>query len=162
VIIRPAELSDLAAITEIRNFSILNSNALFETAIERPEDRVQWFSGYAEVGKYRILIAEENGRVLGYASSNRYRVGEPFSNTVEFSIFVAQDCGGNGVGSMLYRELIAIARAEKFTVSSPASHCQTRPQLRCTKSSDLRKWASSVNTPQRTTLSQLSLASKTT
>jgi phosphinothricin acetyltransferase len=111
--IRPGRISDLHGITEIRNHYILNSNALFETELERVEDRTSWFQRYSENGPHRILVAELDKRIVGYASSSKYRDGSYFSKTVELSVFVHSNTTSKGAGSKLYSALFEILQHER-------------------------------------------------
>ncbi len=110
--IRPARTDDLSAIIEIRNFHIQNTNSLFETEMETIQGRTEWFMRYSLTGPHRILVAEEKGQILGYASSSKYREGVAFSKTVEFSIFVAENSKSKGIGSSLYEALFEIQKLE--------------------------------------------------
>ena len=55
--------------------------------------------------KYPYLVAEEAGRILGYAYAGVFRTRAAYQHSVEVSIYVDQTEGGNGVGRKLYQEL---------------------------------------------------------
>jgi phosphinothricin acetyltransferase len=61
-----------------------------------------------------VIVAEEEGRVLGWGSLSRYhgRVGYRF--TVENSVYVHHELRARGVGRALLDELIVRARAGGF------------------------------------------------
>jgi phosphinothricin acetyltransferase len=52
-------------------------------------------------------VAEERGRVLGFASSSRYRAREAYVTSIETSVDVADGWTGRGIGSSLYEFLFA-------------------------------------------------------
>ncbi len=52
------------------------------------------------------LVAEAGGDMLGYAYATRWRVRPAYRHAVESSIYMRQATVGQGVGKLLYRELI--------------------------------------------------------
>ena len=112
MIIRHAETSDLPSLVDIRNYYILNSYALFDNRPETVQERLPWFEKYQKQGSHRLLVAVDNGKVLGCAYSSKYRDGEYFSKTVETSIYVAPAMNAKGIGSKLYQELFDIVSRE--------------------------------------------------
>jgi len=53
------------------------------------------------------LVAEaEDGELFGYAYASRWRVRPAYRHAVESSIYMRQATVGQGVGKLLYRELI--------------------------------------------------------
>jgi phosphinothricin acetyltransferase len=103
--IGPATDDDLPQIVEILNYTILNSIATFASRPTSVAERRDWFEQFSSTGPYRLLVARRGNRVLGYASSQRYRDHEAFRETVEVSIALDVSCRGQGVGSLLYRAL---------------------------------------------------------
>jgi len=104
-IIRPSETRDLPELTEIYRHAVLNGTASFE--IEPPDE--------AEMARRRValldagfpyLVAEEDGRIFGYAYAGPYRPRPAYRYTVEDSIYVAPDLQGRGVGRALLSALI--------------------------------------------------------
>ncbi|MGZ9032663.1 MAG: N-acetyltransferase family protein, partial [Burkholderiaceae bacterium] len=55
---------------------------------------------------FPYLVAVEGARVLGYAYANHFRTRAAYRNTVEDSIYVADDVAGRGVGKALLSALI--------------------------------------------------------
>jgi L-amino acid N-acyltransferase YncA len=53
------------------------------------------------------LVAEADGRVLGYAYANFFRMRPAYRFTVENSIYIAHDARGRGIGRALLGELVA-------------------------------------------------------
>lgn len=53
------------------------------------------------------LVAEADGRVLGYAYANFFRTRPAYRFTVEDSVYVAEDARGGGVGRTLLVALMA-------------------------------------------------------
>lgn len=108
--IRLAADADLPAIMEIYNEQVLHGTATFDTEpIDTPEKRRAWFAKHPpEI--YPVVVAEEDGRVVGWASLSRWSERCAYNRTAEVSEYVHKDHRGRGVGSELLRELIARAR----------------------------------------------------
>src|SRR5271154_6961234 len=71
--VRIAERGDLARITEIYNYYILNTPVTFDIEAYTVERRGAWFAQFCPTGRHRLFVAEENAIVLGYAGTTRFR-----------------------------------------------------------------------------------------
>jgi phosphinothricin acetyltransferase len=111
---RYGKYDDLAALTDIYNEAIINSHATFLTQPVRPAERIAWLDGFRDKGPYRLLLATEAGKVLGYTCSFAYRGLPAFSETIETSVYVASSAKGNGVGKLLYDSLFDLLKSEKI------------------------------------------------
>jgi phosphinothricin acetyltransferase len=111
--IRVAERSDLPRLTEIYNFYVTNTPVTFDIEPYTVERRATWFAQFGATGRYRLLVAEEAGIVLGYAGTTRFRPKAAYDTTVETTIYCAQGAEGKGIGSRLYAALFeAIAEED--------------------------------------------------
>ena len=70
---RTAERGDLARITEIYNYYVLNTPVTFDVEAYTLERREAWFAQFGVAGRHRLLVAEENGVVMGYAGTTPFR-----------------------------------------------------------------------------------------
>jgi phosphinothricin acetyltransferase len=111
-LIRPAVRADLARLTEIYNHYVLTSPVTFDLEPLTVEQRVSWFLEHGDTGRYRLLVADEEGRVVGYATTSRFRDRAAYDTTVEASIYCAPEAVGRGLGSALYRALFAAIAGE--------------------------------------------------
>lgn len=57
--------------------------------------------------KLPYLVAELDGRVIGYSYATSYRPRPAYINTIENSVYVADGLAGRGIGRALLSELIA-------------------------------------------------------
>lgn len=112
VMIRPVQIDDAAAIAEIYNQGIEARIATYETVLRTPAD-IEENIRNAE-GRYPYLVAEIDGRVLGWASVSSYRPRECYRGIGEFSIYVHEDARGKGVGKVLLPALIEAAEKAGF------------------------------------------------
>jgi phosphinothricin acetyltransferase len=126
--VRPATVEDLPRLTEIYNHYVLNSPVTFDLEPYTVERRMQWFSQFGVTGRHRLLLVEEDGLVLGYAGTTRFRPKAAYDTTVETTIYCSADNTRKGLGSMLYPALFeAIAKEDihrivaGFTLPNPAS-----------------------------------------
>jgi len=126
--IRPARLDDLPALTALYNHYIINTPITFDLEPYDPQGRRSWFDEHAETGRYRLLVADEHGQVLGYATSSRWRAKAAYERTIETSVYCRHDATGRGLGSQLYTALFAAIVTENvhtivagMTLPNPAS-----------------------------------------
>ena len=109
---RSAELRDAVAIAEIYNQGIDERVATFETE-HRTADSVLGLLG-ARAGRYPAVAVEDERRVLGFAWSSEYRPREAYAGVAEFSVYVARDARGRGVGRLSLEALIREAERRGF------------------------------------------------
>ena len=112
MLIRTAERGDLARITEIYNYYVLNTPVTFDVEAYTVERREAWFAQFSAAGRYRLLVADENGVVIGYAGTTRFRPKAAYETTVETTIYCAPDAVGKGIGTRLYAALFEALRSE--------------------------------------------------
>jgi phosphinothricin acetyltransferase len=110
--IRPAADADLPALTEIYNHYVVHTPITFDVNPVTPDERRPWFREHAATGRHRLLVAEEHGLVLGYASTSRFRPKAAYDTTVESSVYCRADAVGRGIGTLLYRELFQAIAGE--------------------------------------------------
>ncbi|WP_170607069.1 GNAT family N-acetyltransferase [Ruegeria arenilitoris] len=99
--IRHAQPADSASITQITNTSIRDSLATFTTEVRQPESiaaDIEARSGY-------FLVAEEEGKVLGFATYGPFRSGPGYAHTREHSIQLTPEARGRGIGRALMTTL---------------------------------------------------------
>jgi L-amino acid N-acyltransferase YncA len=108
--IRDARPQDVPAIFEIYNEQVLHGTATFDTQPKTEADRDKWFEAH-DRERYVILVAEEAGRVVGWARLYPWSDRCAYARSAENSVYVHTDARGRGVGSVLLAELIGRARA---------------------------------------------------
>jgi L-amino acid N-acyltransferase YncA len=110
VILRPSTDADLPAITAIYAHAVDHGTGTFE--LEAP-DAAEMARRRADVLSKGLpwLVAEQAGRVLGYAYANHFRPRRAYRFCLEDSIYLAEDARGRGVGRLLLAELMARCEA---------------------------------------------------
>ena len=115
VTLRPAAGADLPAILDIVNKVILTSTANYNYDPETPEERARWMADKAAAGM-PIVVAEYEGRCIGFGTYGRFRDKIGYQYTVEHFVYVAEGFRKQGVGKLLLSELIRLARAQGIHV----------------------------------------------
>ena len=106
IVIRPSDDGDVAAIAAIYRHHVLHGVASFEDVPPEPD----------EIGRRRhdildhglpYLVAERQGRVVGYCYAGLYRTRSAYRFTLEDSIYIDAAEIRRGIGRALLGELIA-------------------------------------------------------
>ncbi len=101
--IRNAELADAAAIAEIYRPYVENTAVSFE--YEAP-DAAEMERRITEITKkYPYIVAVQNGNVVGYAYASVFKARAAYDGCVEVSVYLDENCRGQGIGSFLYAVL---------------------------------------------------------
>lgn len=102
--IRRAFLKDLDAITEIYNEAILHTVATFDTEPKTAKNQKLWFIEHDD--SHPLLVAEQNGQIVGWASLTKWSDRCAYSGTAEVSLYIKKDHQGKGIGRKLLKKLI--------------------------------------------------------
>ena len=109
IIIRDAGEQDLSAILDIYNHVILNTTSVYSEEPHTFQMRLNWYNERTNNG-FPVLVAEQEGQVIGFASFGHFRVWPCYRYTVENSVYVHVDHRGKGVSKLLMQPLIDRAR----------------------------------------------------
>ena len=107
--IRDATQDDAPTIARIYNQGIEDRLATLETELRAPEERAAWLA--AREPKHPVLVAVDGEEVLGWASINRFNPRPAYDHVADFSVYVAREARGRGVGNALLGTVIERARA---------------------------------------------------
>jgi L-amino acid N-acyltransferase YncA len=108
--IRPSRDQDLPAITAIYAHHVLHGTGTFETDPPSEADMVGRRADVLAKG-LPYLVAEEDGRVLGYAYCQWFKPRPAYRFSAEDSIYLHPDAQGKGLGKALLGELERQAEA---------------------------------------------------
>jgi L-amino acid N-acyltransferase YncA len=102
--VREATIKDLEAITEIYNEAVLQTVATFDIEPKTSKDQKLWFMNHDAT--HPILVAEQDGAIMGWASLSNYSDRCAYSATAEVSLYVRKEHRGRGVGRKLLRAIL--------------------------------------------------------
>ena len=116
VLIRLAAAEDAAAIAAIYRPYVEHSRISFE---EEAPDAAE-MERRMDSPLHPWLLGEEEGRILGYASSSPYHRRPAYRWTVETSIYLAADAQGRGVGRELLSSLVELLTRQGYVTAIAA------------------------------------------
>jgi L-amino acid N-acyltransferase YncA len=104
--VRVASAGDAEAIARIYNEGVEDRLATFETRTQAPGN----VRGWVEEGFPLVVLENDGGEVVAWASAPTYRPGKPYYRGVaEFSVYVARAARGRGAGRAVMEALVAEA-----------------------------------------------------
>lgn len=106
--IRKANDLDLKQITEIYNWAVQNTVATFDLENRTEEKANQWFFTHQD-SYYPLLVVEKKGEIVGWASISPFHPRPAYKSSGEFSIYIAPEFQGLGIGKKLLEALCQIA-----------------------------------------------------
>lgn len=104
--IRDATAADMPEVAAIYAHSVLTSAATFEEIPPDAEEMTERLASRRAEG-LPWLVAERDGRIVGYSYAAPYRARPAYRYTLEDSIYIAPDALGQGIGHALLAALIA-------------------------------------------------------
>jgi phosphinothricin acetyltransferase len=110
--IRTAERRDLPELVRIYNHYVLTTWVTFDTREFSVADRLPWFEAFAPTGPHRLLVAERDGRPIGYASSRPFAQKPAYASSVETTIYLDPAFVRQGLGEPLYTALLEVLQSE--------------------------------------------------
>ena len=111
--IRRAIPADISAINAIYRPAVIDGTASWEY---EPPDEAEMGRRFDAIkaAEYPYLVAERDGRLIGYAYASAYRTRPGYRFTVENSVYVAADVQRSGAGRALLAGLIKACTAQGF------------------------------------------------
>ncbi|UUM61795.1 GNAT family N-acetyltransferase [Streptococcus suis] len=100
ITIRNAEIADSGALVAIYAPYVEQTAITFETQVPTVSEFEARIRKVRE--KFPYLVAEEGGRIVGYAYAGTYYARAAYDWTVELSVYLDQSARGKGIGSLLY------------------------------------------------------------
>ena len=108
ITLRAAGEGDAEAICAIYNQGIEDRIATLETELRTPAERREWMT--ARGPRHPVIVAEADGRVIGWGSLNPFSARPAYQYVADFSVYVERGWRGKRVGGRLLERLIEVAR----------------------------------------------------
>ena len=103
--IRRAEVKDVPAITAIYNDAILHLTVTFISEPKTLAEQYAWLEAHGD--NLPVLVAEEDGVLLGWASLSKWSTLSAYSSTAEASMYMSEGKRNKGIGRKLFTALMA-------------------------------------------------------
>jgi L-amino acid N-acyltransferase YncA len=113
ITLRLSEPQDVRAISDIYAHHVLYGLASFEVAPPSESEMARRRDALL-AGGYPYLVAVCGGEVLGYAYASAYRTRPAYRHTAENSVYIRDDCIGQGIGRKLLAALIDECEAREL------------------------------------------------
>lgn len=112
MLIRKAELKDLEDLLEIYNYEVVYGISTLDIHPKSLEEWRQWFDAH-NIDNHPLIVAEMDGRAVGYASLSAYREKEAYCSTVELSVYVDVSYRQRGVADKLMETILDMAKTDE-------------------------------------------------
>ena len=106
---RLATPDDAAFLAAIYNEGIEDRVATFETRRRSDDDVRGWFDG-----RHPIVVVEDDGQIVAFASTSTYRPRDCYAGIAEVSVYVGRDFRRRGAGRAALDALIKEAENRGF------------------------------------------------
>jgi phosphinothricin acetyltransferase len=108
VALRRATVRDAAAIGEIWNREVRDTEATTDTEPRDATAQRAWLAGRSD--DHPVIVAVRGAEVVGFGALSPYRSKPAFRATVEDSVYVKRGQRGGGIGALILARLVELAR----------------------------------------------------
>lgn len=129
VLIRLARPDDAGAIADVYRPYVEGSRISFEEQAPVAAEMARRITGDLP-GYHPWLVAEEDGRILGFASSSPFRTRRAYRWSVEIGIYLAADASGRGLGKSLLARLTDLLERQGYVAAIGAIALPNEPSVR--------------------------------
>src|SRR6476646_11964239 len=99
VVIRTAERRDAEGIRTIYNHYVNHSTTLFDMVPRTLDEQVQWIDDHC--GIHPAVVADLDGRIVGFGSLSTFRSRPAYSTTVEDSVYLLAGYQSRRIGRLV-------------------------------------------------------------
>jgi phosphinothricin acetyltransferase len=129
LVIRPATPNDAPRLATVYRPYVEESRISFEDVAPDPAEMARRLNGDVP-GLYPWLVAEDDGNLLGYATSSAFRTRRAYRWCVETGIYLNRDACGRGVGRTLLTALLEHLQMQGFVSAIGAIALPNDPSVR--------------------------------
>lgn len=116
VLIRLAADADADALASIYRPYVEGSRVSFEERAPAAPEMAERLRG-SEPGYHPWFVADEDGRLLGFANSSPFRSRRAYRWTVETGIYLAEGAQGRGIGRALLTKLLETLERQGYVAA---------------------------------------------
>jgi phosphinothricin acetyltransferase len=127
--VRLALDADLPEILAIYNRAIATTTAVFDDRPHTLDMRREWLEG-KRAARLPVLVAVDDGNVLGFATYGPFRAWPGYKYTVEHSLYVAERAWRRGIGRTLMRAVLADVGDRGYHAVIAGIEAANEPSLR--------------------------------
>lgn len=110
--IRMATKSDALGILEIYSYYVINTPFTFEYTVPSILEFEKRIASVLE--EYPYIVAEKNGKIVGYTYASTFKNRSAYDWSVETSIYVDNNFKCLGIGTLLYEKLELILKKQNI------------------------------------------------
>ncbi|MCY9141965.1 GNAT family N-acetyltransferase, partial [Peribacillus frigoritolerans] len=77
------------SIKDIYNQGIEDRIATLETELKDQDYMEEWFTKHS--GRYKVIVAEQEGEIVGWASLNQYNNRSAYNGVADLSVYISRD-----------------------------------------------------------------------
>ncbi|GAM12281.1 arsinothricin resistance N-acetyltransferase ArsN1 family A [Mesobacillus selenatarsenatis] len=111
-IIRVAAQEDADDILTIYNEGISDRIATLETTTKNLDYMRDWLNKHTD--RYKVIVAELDGKVIGWASLNQYNNRDAYKGVADLSVYIKREYRGKGIGGKLLTFIESMAKENGF------------------------------------------------
>ncbi len=111
--VRAASPDDVPALGALSAHYVRTSTTTFGSEPRPVEEWMRRVGTDAATTHLRVLVAERDGAVVGYAETDRFRPKAGYDRSIEVTAYVGTEAVGAGVGTALYDVLIPSLVADR-------------------------------------------------
>ncbi|WP_260284414.1 arsinothricin resistance N-acetyltransferase ArsN1 family A [Peribacillus aracenensis] len=112
MIIREAMETDIVSIKELYNQGIEDRAATLEIETKDQTYMEEWFAKH--MGRYKVIVAEQEGQIVGWSSLNPYNSRAAYKRVADLSVYISRDHRGKGIGGLLLQSIEKLAIENDF------------------------------------------------
>ena len=110
---RIAKVEDASRILEIYAYYVENTAVSYEYDVPTLAEFTERIR--STLVKYPYIVAEEDGRIIGYIYASRFAQRAAYGWAAGTSIYIDRDYHRRGIGKLLYEKLEAILKLQNIT-----------------------------------------------
>ena len=142
IVVRKAAENDLPAIVEILNHGIKTRHSVGYFVSQSAAEMKEWFDEHILSERYPVMVAEEDGHILGWISLSPYRKGrEAFNRTGEISAYIHEDHHTKGIGQKLLDHMLLFASGSGFRIIFAIVLDKNDPSIKILEKNNFERWA---------------------